>query len=245
MNIAIADDNMADIALIKKYLQEFTAEEPEAPLFEIAEFVSADQLLAYDGNIDILFLDIEYGDVKGTEIVGSLLCNRSNDVIVVFISAYPAYVSSTYQVNAFGFLTKPIAKERFNIELKRCLKRYDDQQEILVRRSFNEAIEINKSQIVMLEARKRMIHLQLNDGHYVEYYGRISDEAKQLDRRFFIRCHRGIIVNLAYVKAITKEQEVLLNFKPNGSNDFCRVPIGNKYKKLVESAFLNYLASHK
>lgn len=164
MDIAIADDNIAEVRMIKEYLLKFQAEETDASEYHILEFTSADELLKYKDNIDLLFLDIEFGEVKGTDIVDQIRQKHSKQLLVVFISAYSAYVSNTYRADAFGFLVKPITQKKFYMEFRRCLQWYKDNQDVFVRASFGEPIEIVKSKVVYLEAHKRMIQATMCDG---------------------------------------------------------------------------------
>ena len=196
-------------------------------------------------NIDLLFLDIEFGEVKGTDITEQLRQRYSKDMLIVFISAYSSYVSNTFRADAFGFLVKPITQECFYNEFRRCLKWHKDNAGVFIRVRFGEPIEITKSKVVFLEAHKRIIRANMCDGSFIDYYGKISNEANELASSHFIQCHRSTIVNLAYVQGFTLDRELLLNINKTGTNDLIKLAVSAKYRNKVKNAFMNYLASYK
>ena len=131
------------------------------------------------------------------------------------------------------------------MEFRRCLQWYKDNQDVFVRASFGEPIEIVKSKVVYLEAHKRMIQATMCDGQVVKYYGKISNEAKELAASHFVQCHRSIIVNLAYVQGFTLDKELILDTAQSETADKVRVAVSAKYRAKVKNAFMNYLASYK
>lgn len=245
MDIAIIDDNDMERKIITNYLRTFKEETQEEQIFQIVEFATAEELLWYQGNIDLLFMDIEIGEVNGTELAAEVRKRHSEKMIIVFISAYPTYVNKTYHAEAFGFLIKPVEKDRFYSEMHRCLRRYQDQQEAIIRLYYGEPLVINKSEIVYLEVHKRIIQVFLSDGRCIEYYGKLSDELQELNNSHFVQCHRGLIVNLAYIKGFTANKEIILNLKSSDRREWKNLPVSIPYRKLVENAFLQYVAIYR
>ena len=84
-------------------------------------------------------------------------------------------------------------------KLRRILKRYEQRQDFFIRKCSGKELILHKQQIVYIESRKQILMVVLADGGQKEYYGKISDEEQFLSGSSIIRCHRGFLVNLAYV----------------------------------------------
>ena len=88
MDIAIIDDNDMERKIITNYLRTFKEETQEEQIFQIVEFATAEELLWYQGNIDLLFMDIEIGEVNGTELAAEVRKRHSEKMIIVFIQQH-------------------------------------------------------------------------------------------------------------------------------------------------------------
>ena len=67
---------------------------------------------------------------------------------------------------------------------------------------------------------------------------KISERENNLPSKYFVRCHRSYIVNVKYIKSITKNKKtadrVLLS---NG----IKIPISKDKYKDINDAFINYI----
>lgn len=245
MDIGIIDDDWQDCLWLKQCIQAFQAQTPDAPLFQVVTFASSEELLWYQGNLDLLFMDIELGSVKGTALATQIRCKQQRPLMIVFVSAYPDYVSQTYQAEAFGFLLKPVEEGRFFAQMQRCLARFAALQGTFVRFSHGKPITLAVKEVVYLEVHKRIIQAILQNGSCVEYYGKISEECRALRDKHFVQCHRGLVVNLAYIKGFGANKEIVLDFDPQGTGNPKRLPVSIPYRALVEKAFLHYVAHYQ
>lgn len=71
---------------------------------------------------DVIFLDIEMGDVNGLE-VAELFVKELKSVEIVFVTAYSEYAVDAFEVNAMDYLLKPIQEERLEKTLGRLGER--------------------------------------------------------------------------------------------------------------------------
>lgn len=233
MKIVICDDILVEALPIEKYLHEYFLAETCPEIIIVSNY---DELLKQDA-IDILFLDIELGQDSGTAIAAEFNYKSPNTTII-FFSSHPNYVTESYRVNVAQFFVKPVDQQIFNIELKRILNTITQRNEYIFRTRYGEKILFKKADILFVEAQKRMVSLYLVNQTTFQYYGKISDEEKELGLSF-ARCHKGYIVNLAQVFSIEKQQIIL---KPTQTGEPLRLPLGRNYAKNFEQALMHYLA---
>ncbi len=67
---------------------------------------------------DILFLDIEMGEMNGIELA-SKFANFVHLIDIVFVTAYEHYALEAFTVQAFDYILKPIEKERLMKTIER------------------------------------------------------------------------------------------------------------------------------
>lgn len=233
MHIVICDDvkNEAEAtaACLRDYFQQHNLSLPSITI------VSNGQQLQQQQQVDLLFLDIELEQESGIALAAHW--NRTNpQTMIVFVSSYPFYVTDTYTVQAEQFFVKPLVPAIVQKELQRILKRYEQKQDFFIRKCSGKELILHKQKIVYIESRKRILMVVLADGSQKEYYGKISDEEQFFSGSSIIRCHRGFLVNLAYVYDFSRTALTLQ--LPNGLQQ--TIPVGQTWSEAVKQAFLQY-----
>ncbi|NOU97198.1 response regulator [Paenibacillus sp. LMG 31456] len=91
------------------------------------KFLQVDEAFAYleDSEVDLIFLDIEMPGMNGL-IAAERLSLRYPRSQIIFVTAYNEYAVEAFEVNAFGYLLKPVSKERLAKTLERYQLRYSD-----------------------------------------------------------------------------------------------------------------------
>lgn len=109
MTIGICDDEKECRDRIRECCQQYFANNEEA--YQCMEFTSGRQVLAYTGDqIDLLFLDIEMGEVSGLEVLQKV--ERSDRVWrIVFVSSHGEIRWETIHLKTLAFLDKPVIYE--------------------------------------------------------------------------------------------------------------------------------------
>lgn len=69
-------------------------------------------------NVDVVFLDIEMGDIYGIEYAEKLLLLQE-DLEIVFVTAYSQYAVDAFELNVIDYLLKPISEERLQKSIGR------------------------------------------------------------------------------------------------------------------------------
>ena len=194
LNIAVCDDEK----VIREQIKELIEEQSEA--VNIKLFTSGEELLACDEVFDIIFLDIQMGGLSGIE-TARILRKQESETIIIFVTAVKEYVFEAFDVEAFHYLLKPIEDDKFVEVFERAMKgvlaRKTKMQERIFIKTRNRNITIDKSRILYVESRTRKVEIHLNN-ECIETYATMNEMEKQLGEGFY-RCHRGYLVNMAYI----------------------------------------------
>ena len=198
-HIALCDDDPVQ----REYLADLvSAWAAEAGLdVRLALFPSGEAFLARDlGQFSILLLDIEMPGMDGITLARGVR-ERNETAVIVFITGYAEYIAEGYDVSALHYLMKPVDKSKLFSVLEKAVKTLDKNGKLL-------PLELG-GELVMLPLRDlRYIEVQ---GNYVTFHGKQAYKVKMplvearalLDERFF-RTGRSFLVNLHYVRKVTK-----------------------------------------
>ncbi len=166
----------------------------------ILQFSCGEELLKYDKQIDILFLDIQMKDIDGMETARKLR-ERKFRGFLIFITVLKEMVFQSFEVQAYDYLVKPIEEKHFEKTMERLYISMQNAREasLLVQKGYESHI-ISLEDIVFCEIIDRKIYLHLSSSEIIDYYDRIENLETKLDGRFF-RCHRSYLINLKYLKS--------------------------------------------
>ena len=166
---------------------------------QLRTFTSGEDLLNYDGQIDILFLDIQMKGMDGMETARKLRADKFRGFLI-FITVLKEMVFQSFEVQAYDYLVKPVEEKQFEKTMERLFPSMQNAVEdrLLVQKGYEGRI-ILKKEIVFCEVIDRKIYLNLASGEVVDYYDRIENLETKLDSHFF-RCHRSYLINLKHLK---------------------------------------------
>ena len=89
--------------------------------FDIFLFKNAFDFLDKKERFDLLFLDIMMPGIDGMSLANRIR-EFDESVIIVFVTNMSAYAIKGYEVNAFDYIVKPIAKTHLFKSLDRIIK---------------------------------------------------------------------------------------------------------------------------
>lgn len=225
--IVVCDDNPEIHKEIEVLLTEYTVSH-QCGEFIFEAFSNGESLLACHRKIDLLFLDIELGELSGIDIV-PIMQERFPDIIIIFVSSYMQYFIHSCRLGVFQFLTKPFDKRIFFEELDRFYIKYGQKAALYNISYKGTAVNFPITEILYIEAALRYLHIYHEQLGKYEKIGQIGKEEKFLKPYGFIRCHNGYLVNARYIDNI-KNQIVYLKNPRN--KKFIEIPVSkNKLAK--------------
>ena len=204
--IAICEDEKE----IRHQLRQMVLE--KCPDTEVAEFVSAEELLSFKGTYDILFLDIQLDGMNGID-AAEKIRQKGNQAEIIFVTGNKKYVFKAFDVGAFHYLVKPIDRLKFFDVLEKAVAASNEKSIRTVQRfkvrsgGENSIISINEILYISSAGRKTEVHTLMQV--YVTNL-KMSDIGDNLDDRFY-RCHRGNYVNMDYIAKYTRDTIYLKN----------------------------------
>jgi len=232
MRIAICDDEANQIQLTEQYIRQWGKEQEVA--VEISAFNSAEAFLfrwAADACFDIAFLDIRMGKMTGIELAEKI--RKADDkLIIVFITGLRDYVFRGYDVNALHYLIKPIRE----VNIRKCLEQANTivtqrDRHFMVFSVDGQTRRFTYDEVRYFEIYSHYITVRTRT-ETIRYKKRISSLELELPPDRFVRCHRSCIVNLQYVRMVSKHELVM--------DDDSRLPVSAERWNSVHNAFMHY-----
>ncbi|MCK9443399.1 MAG: response regulator [Tissierellaceae bacterium] len=117
MRAVLVDDEPIATELLKRKLWQFKDIQVVGsytnPVTSLKEIVNAKP--------DVIFLDIEMGEINGLEFA-EILMDKMDTVDIVFVTAYSQYAVDAFELNAIDYLLKPIQDKRLEKTLSRLIE---------------------------------------------------------------------------------------------------------------------------
>ena len=208
----IIDDVSASIEVLSYYLEKYCN---EIELIGTAQDMDSGLDLVNTLRPDIVFLDIKINNESGFDLLEYV---GYNSFQVIFISAYDQYAIQSIQYDPIGYLLKPFSIS----ELKKVVKRAIDKSKENTRPKeiINDFITITVGKEICFVKLNDIIYCQSN-GNYTNFY-LVKDEKimtinsigiyedKLKNNGIFIRTHNQYIVNINYIKKVSKSDGVYI-----------------------------------
>ena len=238
MNIAICDDDSVFRNFLEKNLRTYF-DERSVPL-NIIQFSSGEALLRHDLLFDLVFLDVEMGEINGID-TGKALKKKNPHCITIVITAYDGYLDDAFSIHAFRFLPKPL-------DILRLYKALDDATELLKNDlivfydvTSGENVRIYTNDIIFLEIENRRTKIVTVNGIFCSNE-KISYWKNRLNGISFVAPHASFIANLDYSVQHTRTQLILAKKDLNGEIvNLYKIPISAKNQAEIKRAFFYVL----
>ncbi len=202
-HIAICDDSRTDTEYTQQLLEKW-AQKRQTEI-RLKTFVSAESFLfeyEEDKTWDILLLDIEMGQMDGVEMARRV--RRGNGTVqIVFITGYSDYIAEGYDVEALHYLMKPLREERLFSVLDRAVKKLEQEERCLNLELSGEMVRLPFYEIRYLDVHQNYVTVHAGEDYRVKRT--LSEFERELDGRF-VRAGRALILNLKYIKRVTKTE---------------------------------------
>lgn len=230
VKMACCDDEPLCLEQLTTIATEWGANQSDK--LEITRYNSG-QILLDDWNksgpYHIVFLDIMMPDLNGYE-TARRLRELDEGALLIFLTGIKEYVFRGYEVSAFRYLLKPIAKNKLINVLDSAFERiHEICRDQLVLKCDDGITCISPSELIYLESEKHYIHV-VTTTQGVRCRSRMNDMEKALASHEFIRCHRAYLINLRYVLRINRDDILMRGGKV--------VPIARNKRKDVREQFL-------
>jgi DNA-binding LytR/AlgR family response regulator len=222
MKCIIVDDEHLALVLLEEYIRKIPQLELVASCANSMEAMEAMQV----HEVDLLFLDIQMPDLRGTDLVRTLIKRP----LIIFTTAYAAYAVESYELQAVDYLLKPIEFERFlqatnkaSEQLRLRLNTHNafrEKDSFLLVKADHATHKIFHQHILYIEGLQEYVVIHTTTGKKIITLMALTrlEEALPND---FLRIHRSYIVRIDKVNSLYGNQVVIGDVK---------IPIGKSYK---------------
>ena len=232
MRIAVCEDNEIHRDIMEHLLNRYSSERSVSfaltPYEYGLNFLSDMEEGAY---FDVCFLDIYMGDVMGNALAHKLRAMGYQGEIV-FFTASADFAVESYDVNAGGYLLKPLDYEKLKMVMNRITRNMTPSTYQIRQRT--TVTKVVYHEILYIESSNSKCILHTTSGGAYTVYKTLNTIEKELGDRRFLRCHQSFLVNMDHIRQVGKQ--LLLS---NG----IYVPIRQRGVKPVRQAYVDYLAS--
>lgn len=236
LKIAICDDEKHFRKLIRKILMEYM--DKKGILYEIDEFESGKDFVNLGIEIvkyRIVFLDINMDELDGMK-TAQKIREISNDIFVVFVTAFINYTLEGYTVDAVRYILKN--NVNFSELVFECMDAISMKMNYVVKKkkfNFNEGIKnVSLERLLYIESRLHKLQFYIMENRLNKYslYATLNEMEKELADNAFVRIHQSYLVNMKHITKVSR-YEVLLS---NG----IKLAIPKARYKYVEETYVLY-----
>ena len=217
LKIAVCDDDSSVCTILYNCLREI--EDDHTLAFDIEVFESGEALHKYifENSLifDIIFLDIELGEMSGLDI-GEMLRNNFRSLLtqIIFISNHEKYAMDLFKLHPFDFLVKPVKYrdiEKIVLDIINIIFKQNGTFKYRVAYKERE-IELYKVLYFKTEAgRKIRIYTFKNNLTDDVFYGRMSQISEPLLKQDFFLASNYYLVNYYAVTEFRYNKVKLVN----------------------------------
>ena len=221
----LIDDEPLALEVLKQYMKSF----PELQLVKSFDdpIAGKDYLLNYP--VDLLFVDINMPDIKGTDLIRSI----SSKPMVIFTTAYKNYAAEGFELDAVDYLVKPIEFERFSKAIHKATEffqyKLSKQSEIgnLFVRAEYQLVKVNFADIEYIESVEDYLKIYLANSKPVMTLMTMKAVLDKLPSNQFFRIHRSYIVSRSKIKTFVNRKITL--------QSGVELPVSNSYIDMMKS----------
>ena len=160
IRVAIVEDEETHADNIKKYLNKYSGERNVE--FSVDWFSDAINFISdYNAKYDIVFMDIEMPHMNGMDCAEKLR-QLDNNVILIFVTNMVQYAVKGYEVDAMGYIVKPIAYVPFCVLMDKVVRR--------VAQTPDKEIHIKKDGYVKVIPVRNLMYVEVSDHYQDEGY---------------------------------------------------------------------------
>ncbi len=233
MTLAVCDDNLQELTIIKSFLIEYRTPSGEPILFD--SFQTATELLTalHTKKYDALLMDIIMPDTTGMEAAKEIR-NNSNQIPIIFLTSSPEYAVESYRIKALDYLLKPIDKKLLFAALDTICSQLSSPNDSLAIKTSKAMLLLPFTQIEAVEINNKTLQFHLTNGTVKSITGKLSDyEEALLCREEFIKVHRSYIINMSLMKSFSNHSFVSLSD--------VTIPISRNLQKQVKETYMSFL----
>ncbi|MCX8019592.1 MAG: LytTR family DNA-binding domain-containing protein [Chitinophagaceae bacterium] len=213
----IIDDEAMSLQLLKNMLQEHC---PQIQIIAEETDIKKGIAAIKETEPQLVFLDIEMLHMNAFEALKKL---EPLNFEVIFVTAYSRYALDAFDVQACGFITKPVNAEKLMTAVKNASRRIEEKSinrylfSLLEAEASSQKIPlatqngwqfVKIDEITYCESSGNYTHFYLKNREKVVVSRQIGEYEKLLPEHKFVRIHDKYIIQLSFIRECRKETAV-------------------------------------
>lgn len=200
MNIAIVEDDNASATVIGAFVERYAGE--SGAELSATRYRNADEFLAdTETRYAVVLLDIMMPGTNGMDAAFELR-RRDKAVSLLFITSMTQMAQKGYEVDAVGYLVKPVTYYDFALKFKKALEVYTLNEKRNVTITVPGGLcRISTDKLIYVEIINHKLRYHLVDG-VIEMSGALSRAEEELTDYGMLRCNSCYLVNPAYIRSV-------------------------------------------
>ena len=204
MKCIIVDDE----PMLRQHIAEMTEQIDFLDLVETFPSALAATSRLQQGDIDLIFLDINMPYLNGIDFLDSL----ENPPLCIFITAYSEYALEGFRLQAVDYLLKPIIFQRFYqastkayqlfVQRNKPLQESSPNDNMLFVRQGDAFVKISWTDILYAESMQNYTKLHFKERTITIHQTMLALE-EALPSNHFFRSHKSYLVNVNHIDIIT------------------------------------------
>jgi DNA-binding LytR/AlgR family response regulator len=154
---------------------------------------------------------------------------------IIFTADSTQFAVDSYDVQALGYLLKPLNTDKFEMTMDRFVKDFTTNKYTV--QNHSKFINIPYNEILYIESDNSKCILHKTDSEYYTIYKKhLNVIQNELNDRRFLRCHQSYLVNMDYIASGDK------SFVLTNGDIVC---IRQRNLKAIKDTYLEYISFKK
>lgn len=239
LSIVVCDDEEIYVKGLAKMLKQ-ELEELDID-YDLETFTSSEKLLKEykerEERIDLLILDIDMPGIDGIALT-QLIRQMDEEVTIVLVTSMEDRVYDAFGYNIYKFVRKGLSEEERSSMLRQCIKHVESSKNTYLFNTEKEVLTLKENEIIYFEIELRKFYMQTVKGRYRVMATRFEDILEILKNNSnFAMPNRSTLVNMRFIRTITKELEVLVEYNDKRET----ILMSRNKKKAFYSKFVAYI----
>ena len=177
-------------------------------------FYSGESLLNYlkqDDSYDLIYLDIELGEISGIQVgqqIRKIMKNYTTEI--VYISGKDNYYRQLFDIQPLNFIEKPINPQPVIESLELALERLKKSTGFFQYQKGHEIYKVEISRILYFESLNREVRIMMTDQEDL-FYGNLEDISIRVSGYSFLKIHRSYLINYNHASILRYSEVVMSN----------------------------------
>lgn len=209
LHILICDDEPAAAADLEQRVR--AQPDFSERTMQICCLTQPDEMLAADLTVyDLLFLDIDMGEVNGIDLARRLRRTRP-DAVLIFVTNFIEYAPEGYEVNAFRYLSKQQLELLLPAYFADALAVCRTRQRTVDIFCEGEITPVVVQSIIYAESirHEQLLHLNRAANNTLSTRMTMANLEELLAPHGFLRIHRSFLVNMAFLRQLQSTEAEL------------------------------------